>query len=206
MTKNILFIVSVLLAFVGCSDNKSDQTKKNNKAVLKDSKKDSILLNQKLMKTIEAGDLAKVKSLLSNGANANASRKSDGATALMIASAFGYIEIVELLLSQGADSKSKAGIIGETALGWAARYGKTEVVKLLLDEGLDINAKASSNGWTALIGASKWGHTDTVKLLLSRDADPKVKDLLNKTALMYAKEEGHTEIESLLKQVAGATE
>jgi len=48
-------------------------------------------------------------------------------------------------------------------------------------------------------------YTDIVKLLIENGADVNVKDKDGMTALMYASEEGYTEIVSLLKN-AGAKE
>src|SRR5208283_3865268 len=69
--------------------------------------------NQALREACEKGNLADVKRLLSQGADANA--ETNGWTALMVASGEGHTEIVKLLLDKGVDINAKTND-GETAL------------------------------------------------------------------------------------------
>ena len=108
----------------------------------------------------------------------------------MIPVHFGREAIVKLLLERGATSK-------DDALIEASVNGHANIVSLLLDSGADVNANI--NGTTALMWASINGCEANVKLLLDRGADVNAIDEEGKTALMYAKEEKHSEIISILE-------
>jgi ankyrin repeat protein len=45
------------------------------------------------------------------------------------------------------------------------------------------------------------GHLETVKVLLAGRADVNAKDQMGRTALVYAKERGNTEVVALLKKL-----
>ena len=53
--------------------------------------------------------------------------------------------------------------------------------------------------------AAREGHIDTVQALLAQGADVNAKNNDGKTALIWAKEQGHKEIDRMLKK-AGAEE
>jgi len=89
----------------------------------------------------------KVGDLLAKGADVHA-RDKDGATALMIASAKGYWEVVGQLLAKGADVNAQDKD-GETALMRASAAGHSEVVGQLLAKGADVHAQNRA-GATAL--------------------------------------------------------
>ncbi len=169
---------------------------------------------------INDNDISKVKLALSNGADVNAAKDYHGITALDVALANGYTEIVKILLAQGADVRAKA-------LHDAARKGYVEIVKILLAHGADVNAKdnyvsgrtplyyAASHGHKELVtlliayGADKNAelsealtnnHSDVAKLLFENGAgaDVNAKDKYGKTALLKASQSGHVEIAELL--------
>jgi ankyrin repeat protein len=107
-------------------------------------------LNEDLLEAAKEGDFDAAKTLLENGADANAKDKQ-GRTALMKAANMGYTGIVRVLLDAGADVNAKNQDL-TTALMWAASEGHAAVVELLLDAGADVNAKADK-GVTALMAA-----------------------------------------------------
>ena len=92
-----------------------------------------------------------------------------------------------------------------TALMDAVFRGDADAVKTLLSKRGFVNAKDEYSGRTPLIMATVNGHIEIVKALLGKGADVSVKDADGWTALMFAQEYGHAEIERLLKE-AGAEE
>ena len=87
-----------------------------------------------LIEAAEKNDILGVKMWLMAGANINAQEKLYGTTALMIASLYGYTEIVKLLLEAGADVNTKNND-GYTALALASKNGYTKIVELLKEAG-----------------------------------------------------------------------
>ena len=152
--------------------------------------------------------------LLDNGAEIDI-KNNNGNTALMLASNYGHKDIVELLLDNGANYNIVNHGIQNTALMMASNNGHADVVQLLLNKGSDPN-KINEEGTTALMIASYNGYTDIVKLLLEngsntkkgymqmlwskpkKPANPNLKDIHGRTALMLATNKGHNNIVNLL--------
>ena len=132
-------------------------------------------------------------------------------TALHLASANGYSDIVKLLLANGADIKleNKWRV---TPLHRASANGHIDVVTLLLEEIGDINEKRAyvnaQNGVarTALHDAARLGHLGVVALLLANGAAIEVKDLDGMTPLDLAKANGRPDIVKRLRQQAQQAE
>jgi ankyrin repeat protein len=158
---------------------------------------------KELLDAVYDGDTKGVQAALASGADAN-TQNSDGMTSLMLASRYGYSDIVDLLLRYGADVNARDKD-GTTALMFASEWVKEDgrddfvkIVTLLLDHGAGINVK-NRNGNTALIlasTASTAGTTiDVVKLLLDRGADVHIKNNDSYTALRLV------EAESLYREI-----
>ena len=81
----------------------------------------------------EYGNLERIESLLSIGADVNA-RDKHGNTALMNASYRGHLEIVKLLLFKGADINAESSP-GRTSLYLAMMARNHDIIKLLKDHG-----------------------------------------------------------------------
>ena len=92
-----------------------------------------------------------------------------GETPFILASAYGFCEIINAFIDHGADIEATT-FVGHTALIYACASSQIEVVKLLLDEGADIHA-SDNVGSTALHWASGIGHAEVVRLLLDKGAD-----------------------------------
>jgi hypothetical protein len=92
-----------------------------------------------LVSAVTAGDTARVKELLSKGADVN-EQNPHGMPALVAASYNGNAELVRLLVEKGADinATTRKGI---TPLMAAVEIGNKELVKFLLDNGADANMK-----------------------------------------------------------------
>jgi ankyrin repeat protein len=117
--------------------------------------------DRKLLRAAYAGDDARVRAALSEGASADATQP-DGRTALMLAAESGDVEAVRALLERGADPNAQA-VYGETALMLA----DPDVVGILVEAGADVDAR-NGTGRTALISATD---VDKVRALLAAGAD-----------------------------------
>jgi uncharacterized protein len=115
-----------------------------------------------LMRAVEGGDAAAVKSLLDAGAQVNVAAAA-GETALMRAAARGHLEVVRLLLGAGADVHARSEN-GFTALFMAVFFGHAAVVRALLEAGSDpaapMQLNTSPEKWAEL-----WGDAEIAMLL-----------------------------------------
>jgi ankyrin repeat protein len=84
----------------------------------------------------QANDVEQVRSLLRQGADANAAQ-TDGLTALHWAALNDNQEIAELVLYAGGAVKPLTRVGGYTPLHLAARAGHTSIVTTLLEAGAD---------------------------------------------------------------------
>lgn len=148
-------------------------------------------VNSDLIIAVTEGDVEKVQSLLSMGADVNSMRK-DGDSALMIAALSNESAvIVKTLIKAGANvnfkNKSKDKYSkNQTALIYAAQRKDLEIFNALIDAGVDLNAQ-NGHGYTALIMAAAHGNAEMVKLLLSKNADTKLRTSSGETALDIAR-------------------
>jgi ankyrin repeat protein len=111
-------------------------------------------LNEELIKTIQNGDLDKIKNLVEQGADIHV--KDD--YALRLSAANGHLYIVKYLVEQGADIHAD----NDCALRYSANNGRLEVVKYLVEQGADIHADNDC----ALKWSAKYGHLETVKYFI----------------------------------------
>lgn len=114
--------------------------------------------SERLLQAAWSGNLAEVKTALSDGTDVNI-KDEKGNTALLLASCNGHIDVVKFLLDKGANVNIKNDGYGFTAIMLASRGGHRDVVKLLLDTGAEVNMK-NNDGFTALMRASREGHLD----------------------------------------------
>lgn len=117
-----------------------------------------------------AGDSAKVRYLISKGANVQA-RSKLGRTPLSIAAMYdGASENVRLMIEKGADVKARDES-GATPLANAATVNNVEAARILLAKGAEVNATDEA-GFTPLINAAGNGDRSAgmVKLLLDHGA------------------------------------
>ena len=103
---------------------------------------------KEMYKAIEAGDTAKVKSMIDGGFDPN-SFMPNGQPAVMAAANAGNAEIVSMFIKAGADvflrANNKLGGNALTGAVWSTRdthdpANTTKIIQLLLDAGIDINS------------------------------------------------------------------
>ncbi|MGD0276807.1 MAG: ankyrin repeat domain-containing protein, partial [Syntrophales bacterium] len=120
-------------------------------------------MDQQFITAVYAGDAARALQLLAQGVKVDA-RRSDGQTALIIASLNGHKDVLKILVDKGADINAKDNM-GQTVLMVATQRGQNDVVKLLIAQGADVNAK-KSDGISALMVAADNDHPDEARILL----------------------------------------
>jgi len=159
---------------------------------------------QELFKAINKNNLNLVIALLNSGKYPVNIVSPDGLTPLVLASYYGYVDIVHELLDKGADVNVARTTDGMMPLMWASWYGHLKIVRELLHKGANVNAAQTDNGMTSLMWASWYGHLEIVRELLRGGANvnaARTSDGI--TSLMYASQEGHLEtVRELLR--AGA--
>jgi ankyrin repeat protein len=127
-------------------------------------------LNHILLAATKSNDLIALQELFSGETIPYIEAKNKGnCTALLIAAAHGYFDIVALLVAAGADTQAQE-LFDNTPLILAARNGHRMVVTQLSAQGADLNAK-NFNGFTALMLAAQNDHMDIVQLLVAQGAD-----------------------------------
>lgn len=118
-----------------------------------------------------AGDIEKVKSLLSKGANVNEKDEGGSSSALHYACERGHTEIATLLISRGADVNASSWD-AKTPLHAAAASGNKETVELLLSKSAYLEAK-ERYGRTPLFEAMRSpaaGRKEVIELLVAKGA------------------------------------
>ena len=160
------------------------------------------MLINNLMVAAKDNNLALLRNLIQEQNAPVNGTLSDGLTALMIATQYGYLEIVKELLIAGADPNASR-TDGATALLWASLQGYLEVVQELLKAGANPNATTIEVGETSLIYSSRSGRLDIAHELLVRGANPNASTNIGLTPLMYATSNNHLEmVQKLLERGA----
>jgi hypothetical protein len=133
------------------------------------------------------GSLLAVRTLLQHGARMT----------LPVAAALNSVEDVRRLLGTASEQER------HVALSMASQIGWIDVVRVLLEAGENPNRYNPVGGHshtTPLHQAALIGNEALVRLLLERGADPNMRDLMwNGTPADWARHEGHTALEGLLR-------
>lgn len=140
-----------------------------------------------LLEAVRHERLAVLGLLLGAGAGVNRARKSDGATALMVAAQDGAVEVVALLLENGADWRA-TNSDGETAAEVARAAHQDGTVAALEAWGFE-HGDVDENAATLtqrLVEVSSAGDADRVRELLEAGAAVDGADEYGRTALIEA--------------------
>lgn len=137
---------------------------------------------QTLHQAAAAGDLARVQSLLDQGADVS-QKDNRGWTPLHHAVRSGRKEVVQGLLGKGASAEA-ADFYGRNPLHLASGSGKETIATLLLAKGANISVKDNS-GSTALHAAAGSDNVgrDFLEFLLAKGADVKATNMAGQTPL-----------------------
>jgi ankyrin repeat protein len=140
-----------------------------------------------LIDAARSGDVEAVRSLLAEGADANAVQ-GDGMTALHWAAERGHAAVADLLLSAGAALEAKTRIGSYTPLHLASRGGHASIATALLDAGADPHATTTGSGVTPLhLAAAAMNGAEVVTELLRRGVDVDAREASSgQTPLMFA--------------------
>jgi ankyrin repeat protein len=181
--------------------------------------------NESLILAAMKGDAAAARDLLASGADVEAT-DIHSATALTWAAGLGHTAVVRTLVDVGVDVNERTGnLLDWTPLMYVAIAGHAEATTVLCSAGADPNAKTHPmgpmtfmilpgvivtaqdwgvpSGLTPLVLATLAGHRETVWRLLECGADVNAENEKGKTALMWAKELGRSEVVQMLER-AGA--
>ncbi len=143
----------------------------------------------------EAKNFAKVRELISAGADLNAPQ-ADGMTALHWACQHDDTGSALALLKAGANPSPQTRY-GIEPINIAVGNGNAVLVKKLIELGADPN-KTVHRDETLLMTAARVGKLESVKALVSAGADIDAKQRHGQTALMWAAHEGHLEVVAFL--------
>jgi ankyrin repeat protein len=158
----------------------------------------------------QAGDVAKINTLLAADPSLVNAKSDNSATPIMYAVHFGKTEAAKLLLQKGADVNAKDSD-GETVLFEAAAFGQLDVVKLLLEKGAKVNFVVQDSAprgepfCTPLLLAAENGHLEVVKLLLEKGADVNAKASYNSIHQTATPLIGATQVSSDYERLGGGS-
>ena len=125
-----------------------------------DADVDALVLNDKFLAAVAAGQWEKAGTLLDQGADINAT--DDGSTALLVAVQAGHGEVARLLIERGAELNRRE--LDEWLID-AAEKGHFELVKVLLSHGADVWAQDYYCRGRALDVAVDEGHDEIAAIL-----------------------------------------
>ncbi len=109
------------------------------------------------------------------------------------AAASGELRLLDYLIANGVDVHTRTQS-GESPLGAAAAAGQVEAARFLIARGARLDNRTVITLESPLSEAAQMHHTDMVKLLLDHGANPSAKDVMNRTALEWAQQNGNGEM------------
>lgn len=153
--------------------------------------------DEQLLEAIEAGQLDKVKQLVSSGIQLNtvlhSKARQESTTILGTAAYEGQLEILKYLVSCNVALNYQDPCMSRNALHWACMGGHCDVVEFLLRNQIDVNCQDRDNV-TPIIRAAIAGSSLIVQELIKNGANVNQCDRLHSTALHYASFHGKSQI------------
>ena len=156
-----------------------------------------------LILAAEGGKYEMVEQMLKKDADHEV-QNHDGYNALSKAILHGHDRVVQLLLDHDAKYRTSTTLSGNALhIACASEKTKPDLIKVLVGMGLKIDALDGNDG-TPLHKACKAGKPENVEALLALKADPTVKDRHNRTPLLVAWQNGHSNVVELLQKHANS--
>jgi hypothetical protein len=119
-------------------------------------------------------------------------------TWIVSAAAVGEMRLLDYLLAHGVDVDTRSQY-GESPLGAAAAAGQMEAARHLIARGAHLENTAYITLETPLIEAAQMNHTDMVEFLLDRGANPAARDVMDRTAMDWARQNGNSKMANLIQ-------
>ena len=161
----------------------------------------NLLVGDRLIEAVKANDARSIEELLARGHDPNVTDENQR-TALMLAAASGYEDIIALLIRYraGVNAQDK---FGNAALYYAAAADNVGVLKRLLDAGANVDT-ANRQGATSLMIAAAEGHLASVQMLIDHKADLEATDFTGRTVHDWARRNNRTAVLGVLDRAAAA--
>ena len=165
-----------------------------------------------IAQAIENDSIAKLKSLVKEGADLNKPiligeeydlEEHDEISPLFYAiRKYASLELIEFLLENGVDIR-QTDSDGISALDMAIKFKRKDLVRFCLDKGIDINATKRRSGILPLQLACCFNDTELIQLLLDHGADINSTDASGMSAKDYARKLGQKGVVEYLAQRGG---
>ncbi len=140
---------------------------------------------EKFVDLIFARDIEKIEKLVKEGTLDVNEYVSLNRSALSLAAACGFTDVMECLINLGADiNLNDEGNLGYTPIEHAARENKIEALKLLIEKGVEID-KGNTIDSNALIGACIAANNEVLETLVKNGANINHVDNIGQSALHY---------------------
>eukprot|EP00092_Neocalanus_flemingeri_P005380 GFUD01005797.1.p1 GENE.GFUD01005797.1~~GFUD01005797.1.p1 ORF type:complete len:1109 (+),score=391.68 GFUD01005797.1:341-3667(+) len=157
-----------------------------------------------LHSAVDAGDLAKTRSLLESQSRCQINRKYDtsGQTPLHIAASTGCPAMVQMLIDAGAKI-DEYDSVKQTALHYSMTNTRWGVMETLVKAGADVNCRRMKDGWTPLFLASIFGYSYKAQYLVDSGADVLLADQLGWTPEDWAGKYGLVAVRKIIRGAPG---
>jgi len=146
---------------------------------------------------VQAGDLSRVKALVTENPGLVNEKDNRGRSPLHYAAFGGSVDLIEFLVGKGAKLEPQDPQ-RQTPLHYAATYDKKDAVAALLKRGAAIEAREDYQRTPLILCAREQGQAPTARLLIAAGADINAKDKFGSDALELAAWRGKRDFVDLL--------